>query len=675
MHGINLPSRRLCFLRRQPKGTTNETGTVAPPGPLSRSAGLIVATAADVLVQRLLAWGVDTVFGMPGDGINGIVESLRKEKERIRFIAMRHEEAAAFAAVGHAKFTGRLGVCLATTGPGAVHLMNGLYDAKMDQQPVLAITGMPYHDLIGTVYQQDIDTARLFQDATVYSERIMGPAHVRTVADQAMRLALSRPGPAHIAFPNDFQDQPADDDEPSPMNRPGGTESGIHTSEGWSVPRVVPTQEDLERAAAVLNQGQRIVMLIGSGARDARAELEQTIECLGAPFAKALLGKDVLPDDHPNTTQTIGVYGTTASHQAMHEADTLFMVGTSFPWISYLPDPSKVRCVQIDRNPERLGLRFPLEVGLVGDARETLRALLPLLQRKEDRSYLERVRETMRSWRELMHHRGSSRDLPMRPQVPATELGRQLRDDAIITTDSGTNTLYAARCIPIKGRQRWSVSGLLASMGCGLPYAIAAQLAYPDRQVVALVGDGGLSMSLAELATCTKYGLPIKVFVLKNNVLGQIRWEQMMFLGNPEYGVELENIEFADVARACGWQGFKVERPEDVRDVIAHALAVPGPALVDAVVDPFEPLMPGNLKPEQAEKYAEALKKGQPNAQRIGITLFRDAMEDPGENRELIERALEEHAPEVVGQVRSRWRRPAERRAGDGVSSPGAGRP
>jgi pyruvate dehydrogenase (quinone) len=608
-------------------------------------------TSADVLVERLIEWGVEVVFGVPGDGINGIIESLRKQRDKIQFVVTRHEEAAAFAAVGYAKFTGRIGVCLATTGPGAIHLLNGLYDAKMDQQPLLALTGMPYHDLIGTYYQQDVDTAALFRDSTVMSERIMGPMHVLTMVDQAMRLAHSRPGPAHLAFPNDLQDKPADSDKPSPMNMPGDSKEGVHTSPVWSVTRSIPPQNDLERAAAVLNEGGRVAMLIGAGARGARAEVEQIADLLGAPIAKALLGKDVLPDDHPHTTQTIGVYGTSATHRAIQEADTLFMVGTSFPWISYLPDPKKVRGVQIDRNMERLGLRFPIEVGLAGDATETLRALLPLLKRKNDRSYLTGVQETMTQWRSLMDGRQSSADVPIRPQVFAAEVGKQLADDAIIATDSGTNTLYSARCIPIRGTQRWSCSGLLASMGCGLPYAIGAQIAFPKRQVIAFVGDGGLSMSLGDLATCVKYNLPIKIFVMKNNVLGQIRWEQMMFLGNPEYGVELQNIEFAQLAAGFGMKGLKVERPEDVADVVAQAFAHDGPVLVEAITDPFEPLMPGHIKPEQAEKLAQSLTKGQPNAARIGVTLYRDAIEDFNGNREILTEALEREAPDIAREA------------------------
>ncbi len=598
-------------------------------------------TAAHLLVDKLRAWDVDTIFGLPGDGINGIIEVLRQRKDEIRFIQVRHEEAAALAAVGYAKFSGRLGVCLATTGPGAIHLLNGLYDAKFDQIPVLAITGMPYHDLTGTFYQQDVDTARLFQDAAVYSERVMGPAHVESVVDQAIRMALSQRGVAHLAFPTDLQEKPLEQAKHSKMNQPH------HTSNEWQPPRVIPTAEDLERAADVLNAGKRVLILAGAGARGARQELEDVADMLGAPIAKALLGKDVLPDDSPFTTGTIGVFGTKATGDAVREADTIFLVGTSFPYISYLPKPEQAQGVQVDINPARLGLRFPVQVGLVGDARETLRALLPQLKRNKDRSFLERAQNTMREWWQLIQERSTSDEMPMRPQAVAWELGKQLRDDAIVCGDSGQNTMFAAREIRMRGEQRFSCSGLLATMGCALPYAIGAQVAFPNRQVVAFVGDGGLTMTLGELATCAKYQLPIKVFVLKNNVLGMIRWEQMMFMGNPEYGIELQNIDFAQVAQACGMHGDAVERPQDLADAIARTLQTNGAALLEASVDPYEPILPGTMKPELAEKYAEALKKGAPNRERIGLSLFRNVYEDL-DNSNQLEEALEKHAPDVA---------------------------
>jgi pyruvate dehydrogenase (quinone) len=607
-------------------------------------------TAADALVGLLLDWGVDTIFGLPGDGINGIMEALRQQRARVRFVQVRHEEAAALAAVGYAKFSGRLGVCLATTGPGAVHLLNGLYDAKADQVPVLAITGLPYHDLIGTYYQQDVATDRLFADVACFSERVMGPAHVESVVNQAVRLALSRRTVAHIAFPNDFQELPAGKDEPSQMNRPH------HTASTWAPPRVVPTAGELKRAAGVINAGHQIAIVLGSGAREARTEIEELARRLNAPVAKALLGKDVLPDESPFTTGTIGVFGTSGTSAVMAQADTLVLVGTSFPYIKYLPDPKKVRGVQIDVNPERIALRFPVEVGLVGDARETLKLLLPLLDTHADARLLDLAREKMREWWALMERRAISPDLPMRPQAVAWELGKQLRDDAIVCGDSGQNTLYAARHIKMRGEQRFSCSGLLATMGSALPYAIGAQLAFPRRQVIAFVGDGGLTMTLGELATCRKYRLPVKIFVLKNNALGMIRWEQMMFLGNPEYGTELENVEFAQVAEAFGLKGFRVERPDDLPQTIAAALAHDGPALLEAIVDANEPLMPGQIKPEQAEHYAEALRRGQPNARRIALTLFRDAVEDLGQNRPTIEEAMEKKVPELAAEAKRQAR-------------------
>jgi pyruvate dehydrogenase (quinone)/pyruvate oxidase len=592
-------------------------------------------TAADILVEHLIEAEVEVVFGLPGDGINGVMEALRTRRDKIRFIQCRHEEAAALAAVGYAKFSGKLGVCLATTGPGAIHLLNGAYDAQADQVPLLVITGLPYHDLIGTFYQQDVATDRLFSEAALFSERIMGPLHVKTVIDQAIRTALSRRGVAHIAFPNDFQEKTVEEDRPSKMNQP------VHTTHRWSPTVVVPTAPELQRAAEILNAGKKVVILAGAGARGATDELLEIAELLGAPIAKALLGKDVVPDDSPFTTGTAGVIGSSATAKAMQQADTLFLIGTSFPYISYLPKPERVRCVQIDVNPERISLRFPAEVGLVGDARQTLRLLLPLLHRNEDRSFLDMAQAEMERWRELMHQRGTAMDLPMRPQVAAWHLGEQLDDDAIICGDSGQNTLFAARHINIRGTQRFSCSGLLATMGCGLTYAIGAQLAFPHRQVVAFVGDGGFTMVLGELATCVKYHLPIKIVVLKNNVLGMIRWEQMMFLGNPEYGVKLQNIDFVKAAEAFGVKAFHLEHPEDAEEAIYDLLTHPGPALLQAVVDPFEPLMPGQIKPEQASNYAEALKKGQPNAHRIGLTLFRDAVEDLTGNGDTLTQAVE----------------------------------
>jgi pyruvate dehydrogenase (quinone)/pyruvate oxidase len=578
-------------------------------------------TAADILIDVLQEWGVDTIFGLPGDGINGIMESLRKRQESMRFIQVRHEEAAAFMACGYAKFTGRLGVCLATSGPGGLHLLNGLYDAKLDGQPVLAITGMPFHDLIGTRTQQDVELDRVFADVAEYSVRVMGPTHVENVAHLACRTALLRRGVSHITFPVDLQERESEG-ERSKRNIPG------HTSDLLSLSARLPHEGDLAQAADVLNAGTRVVILAGRGALGAGVELELIADVLGAPIVKALLGKAAVPDDSPFTTGTIGLLGTRPSQQAVEECDTLLMVGTSFPYIEFLPQPGKARGVQIELDPTRIGLRYPVEVGLVGDSRRTLQALLPMLRRHEDRRFLEQAQAGMREWWQLMEERGSRADAPMKPEVVAWELGKRLRDDAIVVSDSGTIATWWARHIPVKKGQMYSLSGTLASMANGLPYAMAAQVAYPGRQVVAFVGDGGFSMLMAEFANCVKYRLPVKVVVVKNNSLGMIKWEQMVFLGNPEYGCELQPIDFAAYARACGAIGLSTEKAEECGHLLDQALAADGPVLVEAVVDPYTPPMPPKVTVEQAGKFAESLAKGQPNRSKIALTVLSDKVRE-----------------------------------------------
>jgi pyruvate dehydrogenase (quinone) len=578
-------------------------------------------TAADVLIEVLQSWGVDTIFGLPGDGINGIMEALRKREKEVRFIQVRHEEAAAFMACGYAKFTGRLGVCLATSGPGGIHLLNGLYDAKMDGQPVLAITGHHYHDLIDTFQQQDVNLERLFDDVAIYNTRVMGVAHVENVANLACRAALSRRGVAHLNFPLDLQEQTSE--KRSRDNPPH------HASNVPAASAHTPSALDLERAAEILNSGKKVAILAGRGALGAGKELEQIAEILQAPIAKALLGKSAVPDDSQYTTGGIGLLGTRPSQQMMEDCDTLLMVGTSFPYIEFLPQPGQARGVQIDIDPVRIGLRYPVEAGLVGDAKATLARLLPLLRRNDRGSrFLEEAREGMESWRGDLEIQAHRTDLPMKPQVVAWELGRRLHDDAIVAADSGTNTTWFSRLIPARGSQMHSVSGTLASMGCGLPYIIAAQLAYPTRQCVAFVGDGGFTMLMGELATAVKYQLPIKVVVLKNNTLGQIKWEQMVFLGNPEYGCELQPIDFAAFAEACGARGIRIEDPATCGTLLEEALAIPGPVVIEAVVDPFEPPMPGKVDLKQAAKLGEALLKGEPHRGKIAITIAGDRIRE-----------------------------------------------
>jgi pyruvate dehydrogenase (quinone) len=578
-------------------------------------------TAADVLVDTIHDWGVEVVFGLPGDGINGIMEALRKRREEIRFVQVRHEESAAFMACAYAKFTGKLGVCLATTGPGGIHLLNGLYDAKLDGQPVLAITGCPPHDLVGTHGQQDVELDRLFVDVAKYNARVMGPAHIEPVADLACRTALTYRGVAHITVPVDVQDMEVPK-KGSKRNVPH------HTSDVMARSARLPAESDVRRAADILNDGRRVAILAGQGALHATEALEQVAEMLAGPIVKPLLGKAAVPDRSPYTTGPIGLLGTRPSQEALEECDTLLLVGTSFPYIEYYPKPGQARGVQIELDPMRIGLRFPVEIGLVGDSRRTLEALLPLLQRKTDRSFLERAQQGMKDWWALMEERGTRRDSPMKPQVVAWELGQRLRDDAIVSCDSGTITTWWARQIPARRGQMHSVSGNLASMANALPYAIAAQLAYPGRQCVAFVGDGGFSMLMAEFATCVKYGLPVKVVIVKNGTLGQIKWEQMVFLGNPEFGCELHPIDYAAFARACGGAGFTVDDAARCGEVLDQALATPGPVIVEAVVDPFEPPLPAKITTDQATKFAKSLLRGQPNREKIALTVLSDRVRE-----------------------------------------------
>lgn len=578
--------------------------------------------ASDVLIETLIDWGVEVIFGLPGDGINGVMESLRTHQDRIRFVQVRHEEAAAFMACGYAKFTGKLGVCLATSGPGGIHLLNGLYDAKCDGAPVLAITGLQFHDLIGTYTQQDVALDKLFMDVAVYNERIMGPTHVENVTDLACRMALAYHGVSHITIPVDFQEQEVTQRQRSQRNVPH------HTSHEFAASARFPDPYELDKAANILNRGRRIAILAGRGALDATDELERTAEVLGAPIVKALLGKAAVPDDSPYTTGGIGLLGTKPSQDVLEDCDTLLMVGTSFPYIEFMPRPGQARGIQIDFDPKRIGLRYPVEVGLVGDSRNTLEALLPLLKRNEDRSFLRSAQAAMKDWWKVIEKRGTRPDKPMKPQVVAWELGKRLRDDAIVSCDSGTITTWFARQIPARRGQMYSLSGTLASMAPGLPYAIAAQVAYPGRQVVAFVGDGGFSMLMADFVTAVKYKLPIKVVIIKNNTLGQIKWEQMVFLGNPEYGVDLAPIDFATFAHACGGVGFTVEDPAECGDALDEFLNASGPAVLQAVVDPFEPPLPGKIRAGQALRFAESLARGEPNRSKIALTAVSDKVRE-----------------------------------------------
>ena len=575
----------------------------------------MTTTAADVLVETLSSWGIDTIFGIPGDGINGIMEALRKKADAVRFIQVRHEEAAAFMACAYAKYTGRLGCCLATSGPGGIHLLNGLYDAKLDGAPVIAITGLQFHDLLHTYTQQDVELDKLFMDVCVYNSRVMGPAHVENVTELACRTALAYRGVSHITIPTDVQSLSVKDDWRTPRNVPH------HVSDFMAESAHMPGEAHLQVASEILNEGKKVCILAGRGALHAGDQLTAMAERLGAPVVKALLGKGALPDNSEFAVGGVGLLGTKPAQEALEECDTLLIAGSCFPYIEFYPKPGRAKCVQIDIDPQRISLRYPAHIGLVGDCARVLSALLPKVQPKQDRSFLTQAQHRMKEWRELMQERGTRRDKPMKPEVVAYELNRCVTDDAVISTDSGTITTWIARHLDIRGNQQFSCSGNLATMACGLPYAIAAAVAYPGRQSVAFVGDGGLTMLMGELATCVKYGLDVKVVVIKNNVLGQIKWEQMVFLGNPEFGCELQPIDFAGVARACGAKAFFIDNAEKCGETLRQALATPGPVLIEAVVDPNEPPLPPKVTVEQAKNFAESLVRGTPHAGEIALTV------------------------------------------------------
>jgi len=575
---------------------------------------------ADIVAEALIDWNVHVVFGLPGDGINGFIEALRQRQNKLKFVLVRHEESAAFMACAYAKYTKELGACVATSGPGAIHLLNGLYDAKLDSTPVIAITGSTYSDLMGSNYQQDVNLLQLFSDVAVYNNMINGPEHAEMAVDLACRTALGRRGVGHLTIPIDVQEKRLKG-KYSKHKVPG------HTSDAFTSGSI-PNQESLKKAAEILNVGNKVVILVGQGALSAPDEVLAICERLAAPVVKALLGKAVVPDNSPYSLGGIGLLGTEPASDAMDEADTLLMVGTSFPYIDYLPKPGQAKGIQIDILPEKIGLRYPVDIGLVGDAKLTLAALLSLLQQKHDDHFLKTKQQAMKSWISLLEEQSTRTDKPIKPQVVAAAVSEELEDDAIISVDSGTITSWAARYINIRKGMKFSLSGTLASMACGLQYAIAAQIAFPKRQSVAFVGDGGFTMLMSEFATAVQYNLPIKVVILKNNTLGMIRWEQMAFLGNPEFGVEFTPIDFVRFAEACGGKGYSIREPSEVGSVLHEAMAQKIPTIIEAYVDPFDPPMPPKVEMEFVRKLAESFAKGQPYATRIGLTLYRNQVHE-----------------------------------------------
>lgn len=583
----------------------------------------------DIVAEALIDWKVDVVFGIPGDSINGFIEALRVRKDKIKFVLVRHEESAALMACGYAKYTGKLGVCTATAGPGAIHLLNGLYDAKADNTPLIVITGGTSTDLMNSSFQQDVNLLHLFSDVSVYNSMIGSPQQAEMAVDIGCRTAYVRKGVSHLNIPTDVQEQKLEGHY-SRHKVPG------HTSDI----SVLPTSADrklIEKTADILNNGKKIVILVGQGALHASEEVIAAAEKLNAPIIKAMLGKAVIPDDHPYSLGGIGLLGTEPSSDAMSETDTLFMVGTSFPYIEYLPKPGQAIGIQIDIKPEKIGLRYPVRIGLIGDSKQVLSELIPLLHDRRtggndnDPSiqFLKSKQNAMKKWNDLLNEQSSRDNEPIKPQVIAAAVSDVLDDNAIISVDSGINTCWAARFLKIKHGMKFSGSGSLATMGCAVPYAIAAKIAYPERQSIAFVGDGGFTMLMSEFATAVQYHLPIKVIIMNNKILGMIRWEQMAFLGNPEYGVEFSPIDFVKIAEACGGKGFSIKKIEEIKPVIHEAMMENQvPVIVDAHVDPFEAPLPPKINIEFVRNIAKSFTKGQPHAKEIGITLSIDQLHE-----------------------------------------------
>jgi pyruvate dehydrogenase (quinone) len=544
---------------------------------------------ADILVEKLIAWKVEQIFSLVGDGVNPIYESLRKRKDRIRLITVRHEEAAAFMAAGYAKATGKLGVCLATSGPGAVHLMNGLYDAAMENAPVLAITGSVYHDLLGTKFIQEVDTVAMLRPIAIYNQLITGPVHAITVVDLACRSALMHPGVAHVTIPTDIQQKQLKEDKHSMK---AGELTGSSTI---SQRKDLPPEEEIQRAADLLNGSSKIMILAGRGALGATDELEALAEKLAAPVAKALLGKALLPDDSPYTTGGIGRLGTLPSKKMMDECDMLLILGSTMPYLEYYPKPDQAIGIQVDRDAGRLGLRFPIEVGLHGDVGATLRELLPKIAYHENREFLENAQQQVKEWRDKMKKLETDKRSPIQPPYLVAELSKFINDDALITIDTGAHTVFTARHFPVKKDQQLIVCGNLASMGPALPYAIAGQIAFPQRQCVAICGDGGFTMLMGELATAVYYQLPIKIVVFKNNQLAMDRFEQEE-IGGRKYGIDLYPIDFRKIAEACGAKAFHCNDPLKLPDILSEAFQSSQCVLIEIDVDP-------DASPDPPEKF------------------------------------------------------------------------
>ncbi len=571
-------------------------------------------TVADFFWSRLARWGVRRVFGYPGDGINGLMGAFARVSKDFDYVRVRHEEMAAFMACAHAKFTGEVGVCIATSGPGAIHLLNGLYDAKMDHVPAVAIVGQQALTALGSDYQQEVDLPTLFKDVASYVGVIAHPAQARHVVDRAMRIAAAERTVTCIVIPNDVQQLDAIE---SPPREHGFVYSGI----GHPQERSVPSEHDLQRAAQLLNEGEKVAILVGAGAIHATDEVIEIAERLGAGVAKALLGKAAVPDDLPFVTGAIGLLGTKPSWSLMQDCDTLLMVGTSFPYSEFLPEEGQARAVQIDIEPRNMSMRYPAEVALVGDSAEVLRKLIPMIAPKRDRTWRRTIESDVADWWKELEKKAMASARPINPQRVFWELSPRLPDGTIICGDSGSHTNWYARDIKIRRGMQASLSGTLATMGSAVPYAIAAKMAYPDRPVLAIVGDGAMQMNgAAELVTVQQYWKRWKdprfiVLVLVNHDLNQVTWEQRVLAGDPKYTEAQEVIDFpyARYAELLGFHGLHVESPERIGAAWDEAFAANRPVLAAFVADPSVPPLPPHITLEQARAYATSLAKGDPN--------------------------------------------------------------
>jgi len=560
-------------------------------------------TAADVMCDRLAEWGVTTIYGYPGDGINGFLGAIQRSDRGVRFIQTRHEEMASFMACGHAKFTGEVGVCMATSGPGAIHLLNGLYDAKLDHQPVVAIVGQTFVRALGGDFQQEVNLMQLFSDvAGSYCQQVNTPSAVRHTIDRALRIAQAERTVTCVILPADVQDMEGVEEQPKKTHT-------IHSGIGWWSPRVIPAEEDLRRAADLLNAGERVAMLVGAGSLRASEEVIAVADRLGAGVAKALLGKAVVPDDVGYCTGSIGLLGTKPSWDMMQEADTLLMVGSSFPYSEFLPTSGQATGIQIDVSARMLSIRYPMDLALVGDAKATLAELLPLLRRKEDRRWQESISKNVEKWWNSMDDLAKPTNLNgrIRPQGIFASLSRHLPDNAVLSADSGTAADWYARHIRIRSGMKASLSGNLATMGPGVPYAIAAKFAFPDRVAVAMVGDGAMQMGgMAELLTAAKYYTSwsdprLIVLVLNNEDLNQVTWEQRAMEGDPRFEASqsVPPLSYAEWARLIGLKGIRLEKADQIEAAMDEAFSSDRPVIIDAVTTPDEAPLPPHITFEQ----------------------------------------------------------------------------